>query len=98
MTLRPIITLLRLGHDENQLAIWVIPSPISALISLVHELNTELPMLVTLLGIVILIRLVQELNAELPIFVTLLEIVTFVRFMQELNAEIPMLVTLLGIV
>jgi hypothetical protein len=59
--------------------------------------KAELPMLVTLLGIVTDVRLEQPQKAELPMLVTLLGIVTDMRPEQPLKASEPMLVTLLGI-
>ena len=49
---------------------------------LVHELNAELPIEVTALGIIIPVRLLQYENAELSIFVTIPGIISEVRLLQ----------------
>ena len=53
---------------------------------LVQPENAELPMLVTLLGIVMLVRLVQIINDSTPILTTALGIFMLVREVQLLNA------------
>ena len=59
--------------------------------------NAELPMLVTLSGIVILSKLLQPENAELPMLVTLSGISILVRLLQLWNSPLPIHVTPLGI-
>ena len=61
-------------------------------------MNADLPMLVTLSGIVTLVSLVQSSNAVLPMLVTLSGIFTLVSPEQPSNAESPMLVTLFEII
>ena len=60
--------------------------------------NAEVPMLVTLDGIVTEVRLLQPLNADSPMFFTLDGIVMEVKLLQPENAAYPILVTLLEIV
>ena len=52
------------------------------LVKLEHQENAELPMLVTLSGIVMLVKLVQCPNALLPMLVTLSGIVMLVKLVQ----------------
>ena len=66
-------------------------------------LNADLPIDVTLSGMVMLLRLVQLWNAQSPIEVTLSSIVMLVRLVQPLNALAPievtgMLLYLMGII
>ena len=60
--------------------------------------NAELPMLVTLDGIVTDVRPLQPENAELPMLVTFGGIVSEVSPLQPEKAALPILVTLAGIV
>lgn len=62
-----------------------------------HDLNTFLPMLETLRGIVTLLSLVQSANAKSPMLVTLSGRFMLVR-PQPSNALAPMLVTPSGMV
>lgn len=63
------------------------------LVRLVQISKAQLPMLVTLLGIVMLVRPVQRQKAPSPMLVTLLGIIMLVRPVQSSKAESPMLVT-----
>jgi len=65
---------------------------------LVQPENAELPMPVTLVGIVMLAKLVQPENAASSILVTLEGIVMLAKLVQPENALLPMLVTPEGIV
>ena len=60
----------------------VLPST-TTLVKPVHFLNTPLPTLVTLFGIVMFVRPVQPANTSLPMLYTLLPIVTLVRLLQS---------------
>ena len=71
--------------------------PNVTLVRLLQPENADLPMLVTLAGILILVRLLQKENADLPMLVTLSGISMLVRLLQFRNASFPMLVTLSGI-
>ena len=64
-----------------------------AFVRLVQPENAELPILLTLLGIVMLVRLVQPQNAELPILLTLIGIVTPLRLARPLNTLLSIPVT-----
>ena len=65
-------------------------------VTLLQLLNADIPMLVTLPGIVTLVKPLSA-NAYAPMLVTLFGIVTLVRPLNS-NAYPPMLVTLSGIV
>lgn len=65
---------------------------------LVHLLNANSPIVLTLFPIFTFCRLVQSLKASLPIVVTLLGMVTEVREIQPLKALSSISVTLLGMV
>ena len=77
----------------HQAVISVMYTPVRAL----QEPNAELPILVTLLGMVILVKLVQLENAAEPIDVTLSGIMILVKLVQPENALPPILVTPFGI-
>ena len=63
-----------------------------------QRMNAQVPILVTLLGMVIEVKPEQSSKAQLPILVTLLGIVMEVRSVQSSKARKPILVTLLGMV
>ena len=63
----------------------------------VQKLNTPMPIVTTLAGIVMFVRLVTPMNASSPIDVTLAGIVMLVRAVIA-NAFSPIDVTLAGIV
>ena len=65
---------------------------------LVHLLNANSPIVLTLFPIFTFCRLVQSLKASLPILVTLLGMVTEVRELQPMKALSPIVVTLFGMV
>ena len=65
--------------------------------SLVHPLNAELPMLVTLSGRITEVSITQSENALLGIAFIPVPIVADASLEHPLNIELPMLVTLFGI-
>ena len=64
---------------------------------LLQSLNTSLPILVTLAGMVIEVKCEHPLNAQLPILVTLSGIIIEAKPVQFSNVPSSIVVTLLGI-
>ena len=60
----------------------LLPASTTMLVKLEHSMNTESPILVTLLGISMLVKLVQQENAYSPILVTLFPISMLVKLEQ----------------
>ena len=68
------------------------------IVKFVHPVNAQLPIDITLLGMMMDVKPVQSRNAEPPICVTLFGMVMEVKLVQPANAMLPICVTLFGMV
>ena len=96
LSLPTIVKLEIWGEKLNTYAFIVVtPLPIVTLDRLLQYPNANVPMLVTLSGIVILVKFIPA-NAQFPMLVTLFGISKMGRPVQSLNGPSPILVTLFG--
>ena len=93
-----MVTLVRLLQLSNAFSPMLVTVLGIVMVAKEHILKADLPILVTLFGIVTLFRLMQQSKTLSPIDVTPLGIVMLVRLVQFWNALIPILFTLSGMV